>query len=163
MILPIVIHPNPILRTKTNDIESHNITRAETQNLIRNMIETMRSAQGIGLAGPQIDKLLRITVIDIGDDSRVFINPYIVGRGIKKNSFEEGCLSIPGIYGWVKRPEKVTVRYYNQEGKKKREKFDGLLARVIQHEIDHLNGVLFIDKVDQLTKTEQVVPNYPYK
>lgn len=164
MILPIIIHPNQILRTPTDEVAPQDIKRPEIQNLIRNMIETMKGAEGVGLAAPQVDSSHRITVIDeTGEGARAYINPYIVGRSFRKGKFEEGCLSIPGIYGWVQRPEKVTVKYYTEKGEKKKEKMTGMLARIVQHEIDHLDGVLFIDKVDEYTKNEQIIPQYSHK
>lgn len=162
MQLPIVINPNPLLRTKTVDVPLEDIHRQQFQKLVHNMIGTMHRAKGIGLAGPQVGQLHRLTVIDIGTGPQVFINPYISSAGFRQVLFEEGCLSIPGVYGWVKRPEKIAVKYLDLNGKKHRVKFDGLMARVLQHEIDHLDGVLFIDKVEEYTKREQIVPEYPH-
>lgn len=164
MILPIVLHPNKILRQKTRDLGKGDIELPETQQLIDDMIETMRGAKGVGLAAPQIDSDLRLTVVEVEEGNpQVFINPYIVGRSLRKVVGEEGCLSIPGIYGTVKRSKKVTVKYLDQHGKKQTIKADDLLSRVLQHEIDHLEGVLFIDKIEKYTNNKEKSPEYPHK
>lgn len=163
MIYPIVLNPNPILLQKTTEVSEAIIGQSAIQELIQDMYETMKNAKGIGLAAPQIGKNLRLTVIDAGDGEQIFINPHVVSRSFSQVNFEEGCLSIPGVYGWVKRPEKVTVKYRDQNGQPQRKKFEGLLARVLQHEIDHLDGILFIDKVAEYTKREQIIPEYPHQ
>lgn len=163
MIYPIALTPNPVLRQETALIKPDDIAGDAIGSLISGMLETMKNARGIGLAAPQISELLRMTVINIGGDDQIFINPRIVSKSIKQVNFEEGCLSIPGVYGWVKRPEKVTVDYADLSGKGRRGKFSGLLARVLQHEIDHLDGILFIDKVSEYTRREQIVPDYPHQ
>lgn len=116
--------------------------------LIRNMFITMEEDRGIGLAAPQIGKNIRLFVVKIDDGvERVFINPLIIGTSEKQCSFEEGCLSIPQIYADVTRPESVTVQYQDINGRRKKIEASGLLARVIQHEYDHLEGILFIDRL----------------
>ncbi len=164
MILPVVVHPNQILREKTHEIPAEDIQRPAFQNLIRNMVHTMRNARGIGLAAPQVNERHRLTVIQLqeGEQPLVLINPYIVGASFRKETGEEGCLSIPGVYGTVKRNSAVTVEYRDETGARKTLKAKHLLARVIQHEIDHLEGVLFIDKAETITASEQITPSYPY-
>jgi peptide deformylase len=124
--------------------------------LVENMIETMRLNDGIGLAAPQVNVSMRLFVIDkklINEewDAGVYINPEIISfEG--SELFEEGCLSIPGIRAEVERPIKIKVKYQNLKGKIIKEEMDGLLARVFQHEYDHLEGILFVDKIDPLIK-----------
>jgi len=117
---------------------------AKLKALLNDMAETMYKSNGIGLAAPQIGKPIRVVVIDIGEGLIELINPMITSReGTVVDS--EGCLSVPNIFGDVERAEKVTVEYTNRFGKRKKLKAEGLLARCVQHELDHLDGILFID------------------
>ncbi|WP_462331573.1 peptide deformylase [Schwartzia sp. (in: firmicutes)] len=117
---------------------------AKLKALLNDMAETMYKSNGIGLAAPQIGKPIRVVVIDIGEGLIELINPMITSReGTVVDS--EGCLSVPNIFGDVERAEKVTVEYTNRFGKRKKIKAEGLLARCVQHELDHLDGILFID------------------
>lgn len=117
--------------------------------LIDAMFETMAEADGVGLAAPQIGVNSRLFVIEIkGVEKRAYINPQIIETSIETDTSEEGCLSIPGIWCEVQRPARVTVQAQDVEGKVFTVKADGLLARAIQHEYDHLNGVLFVDRLD---------------
>lgn len=114
--------------------------------LAESMVETMHRFQGIGLAGPQVGLLKRIFVVHVeGDKPRVFINPQILRTSMEEVDIEEGCLSIPTVYAKVRRPAIVEVQAFNERGRPFTLEADGLLSRVIQHENDHLNGVLFID------------------
>lgn len=154
MILKIVKVPDPILESKTALVKE--IT-PEILKLTKDMIDTCRKAQGIGLAAPQIGKSLRLCIINLehlGLPPFALINPKIVKTSWKKVSMEEGCLSIPGLYGMVKRPAKVTVKATNIEGRETKFEADGILARVLQHEIDHLDGVLFTSKMTKQTSGE---------
>lgn len=147
MILKIVKIPDPILEKKTSPVKE--IT-PEILKLVKDMMDTCKKANGIGLAAPQIGKSLRICIIDLehmGLPPFALINPKIVKNSWKKVEMEEGCLSIPGLFGIVKRPAKVTVKATNIEGVDTKFEADGILARVIQHEIDHLDGVLFTSKM----------------
>lgn len=139
----LVIHPEPLLREKSakvTDIDD------SVSLLAKEMIETMHVSRGIGLAGVQVGRLQRLFVTEIeGDKPRVFINPMIIGTSMEQSEYEEGCLSIPAIYAGVTRPEAITVQAWNERGRPFKLDADGLLARVIQHELDHLNGVLFVD------------------
>ena len=147
MILKIVTIPNPILTTKTKPVEK--IDRS-ILTLVNDMIETCRKAQGIGLAAPQIGKSIRLCIINLehlGVAPFALINPKITKKSWKKSEMEEGCLSIPGIYGIVRRPEKIKVKASNLLGRENELEADGLLARVIQHEIDHLDGILITSKL----------------
>jgi len=121
------------------------------------MIEACREANGIGLAAPQIGKSIRLCIINlenVGLEPFALINPKIVKKSWKKNEMEEGCLSIPGVFGIVKRPAKIKVKAQNLNGEEKTFDADGLLARVIQHEVDHLDGILFTSKIIRKTLRE---------
>ncbi|MBO0409747.1 peptide deformylase [Enterococcus hulanensis] len=141
---PIIIHPDERLLKKAAPIE---YITDEIVTLLDDMYETMIAHDGIGLAAPQIGKNLRIAVIEVEEGDRFdFINPEIIER--KGTSIDvEGCLSIPETYGTVERADEVTVRYYDNEGSEMEVTAYGYLARAFQHEIDHLDGKLFIDQV----------------
>ena len=160
MILPIVGFGSPILRKKCKDI-THEYPEFET--LLANMWETMYKASGIGLAAPQINKEIRLFLIDttpiVDDDEteevivkQAFINARIIEETGEEWVFNEGCLSIPDIREDVSRKSTVTIEYMDENFKKHTTTFDGLTARVIQHEYDHVDGILFIDKVSALRK-----------
>jgi len=157
-LLPLVKHPNPILRT-----ESQNVVRIgseEIQQLITDMIYTMKSNNGIGLAAPQIGRNINLFVVDDGSGPQVYINPLIIFRSPRKNIVEEGCLSIPDVYGLVTRPECVWLIYKNRKGHIKLRRRTAMLARIIQHEYDHLRGRLFIDITDRITKGDELLQKY---
>jgi peptide deformylase len=145
--MEIITLGNEVLRQKALPIQDID---AQVKALAQEMIETMHRGRGIGLAGPQVGLLQRIFVVQIdGDSPRVFINPSIIGTSPEISQYEEGCLSIPGLYADVTRPEKVTVQAWNERGRPFTLDAEGLLARVIQHEYDHLEGVLFIDRLSE--------------
>jgi peptide deformylase len=145
--MEIITLGNDVLRQKALPIQDID---AQVKALAQEMIETMHRGRGIGLAGPQVGLLQRIFVVQIdGDSPRVFINPTIIGTSPEISQYEEGCLSIPGLYADVTRPEKVTVQAWNERGRPFTLDAEGLLARVIQHEYDHLEGVLFIDRLSE--------------
>jgi peptide deformylase len=153
-ILTIVKEPDPILRKKSLPVKEVN---GEIKKLMKNMLETMYTAPGIGLAAVQVGILKRIIVIDISGESSLkkpifFVNPKIVWKSDILETKQEGCLSIPGHFGNIKRPEACHVKYLDYSGKEKTLKADGLLATCIQHEIDHCNGTLFIDYLSKLKK-----------
>lgn len=160
MILPIVAYGSPVLKQKAEIIETD---YPELQTLIDSMFETMYSAHGVGLAAPQIDKSIRLFIIDVtpfAEDEalldgvkKVFINPEIEEEEGADWKFNEGCLSIPTIREDISRKPKITIRYQDEHFVEHREEISGLLARVIQHEYDHLEGILFTDRVSQLRKT----------
>lgn len=132
-----------LLRRVSTPIEDIN---ENINNIANNMIETMRRANGIGLAGPQVGLLEQIFTVQIGDDKPlVFINPEITETSVEYSSYEEGCLSIPEQYGQVKRPAHIKVQAWNLRGRPFTIDAEGLLATVIQHELDHLKGILFLD------------------
>ena len=131
-----------VLRKKSKIVEKID---DRTKILIDDMIETMYHADGVGLAAPQVGVLKRVIVVDVGEGIHVLINPELIRQAGEATDYE-GCLSVPGIKGQVTRPAEITVEGLNREGKKIRIKASGLLARAICHEIDHLDGVLFVDK-----------------
>ncbi len=158
---PLVILPDPLLRVVSGAVA--NIDGA-TKALIDDMFETMYEAPGVGLAAVQIGVTTRVVTMDAtrGDDEKqplALINPEIIWSSDALNEYEEGCLSIPEFYGVVIRPTKVGVRYLDLDGKVLEREMDGLAATVIQHEIDHLNGKLFIDHLSRL-KRERVIKKF---
>ena len=147
-VLPIRIHPDPVLRVKCPRVESFD---SELARLAADLVETMRSAPGIGLAAPQVGQELRLTVVDISVDEdeqalHILVNPEIIEES-GETSEEEGCLSIPGITEKVARPESIRVKAQDLKGEFFELEAEELLARAICHEIDHLNGILFIDRL----------------
>lgn len=145
--LRIITLGNETLKQKAQPVTEFN---KELEQLVEEMFESMHSSDGIGLAAPQIGKLLRIFICQPGDDEpRVFINPQIIQTSQNITSYEEGCLSIPGVFANVKRPDAVTIQAQNIKGKPFTIEAEGLLARVIQHEYDHLEGTLFIDHLSE--------------
>ena len=168
MVLPIVKYPTAVLRAKCRTIE---MVEERHRQLAADMIETMHEANGVGLAAPQVAVDERIAVIDVSHNPEcvtylrvngvdadlkslmpiVFLNPELEFGKVKEVE-EEGCLSFPDLRGKVRRPESITVRYETLEGETVSIETDGLLARAFQHEIDHLNGVLFIDRLSAVAK-----------
>ena len=160
-IKPLIILPDPILRQVSKPIET---VDGEVRKLADDMLETMYDAPGIGLAAIQIGVARRMLVLDVskdGEDKKplVFINPEIVASTDARSVYEEGCLSIPDYYAEVERPAGITVRHLDRDGKEQLTEADGLLATCLQHEIDHLNGVLFIDHISKL-KREMVIRKF---
>jgi len=154
-ILPIRVFPAPILKQKSKRVRTID---GSVQRLIGSMIETMHSAGGVGLAAPQLGTPLRVIVIGIpGEEDIVLINPEIVRR-TGERLVDEGCLSVPGYIGQIKRAESVKVKGRDQNGKKIRIKADELLAQALEHEIDHLNGVLYIDYLEGMDKLRKLEP-----
>jgi len=158
MIYPIVAYGNPILKRESEEIAEG----TDMNTLIKDMYATMDFANGVGLAAPQINQGIRLFVIDstlmLDEDDeekgirRVFINPIILDEYGDDFGFEEGCLSIPEVRAEIIRPDKLTIEYYDENWKLHEEEFSGLTARVIQHEYDHLEGILFIDYLKGLKK-----------
>jgi peptide deformylase len=159
MVYPIVVYGSPMLRKVSKEIPRD---YSELKKLVEDMFETMYVSDGVGLAGPQIGKNLRIFVIDgtpMAEDEpgldgfkKAFINPRILEREGEPWTFTEGCLSLPNIREDVERPEKVRIRYYDEDFNEYDETFEGIKARIIQHEYDHLDGILFVDKIAPLRK-----------
>ncbi|MDD4150583.1 MAG: peptide deformylase [Bacteroidales bacterium] len=159
MILPIYLYGNPVLRKKSKDIDKD---YPNLNELIDDMFETMYKADGIGLAAPQIGKNINLITIDarvlakdepeMADFLRVFINPNITFNTEDTIAIEEGCLSLPGINENVNRIEDLTIEYYDRDFNKVSENLIGYPAIVVQHEYDHLNGIMFVDKISTIRK-----------
>ncbi|MBK6541190.1 MAG: peptide deformylase [Flavobacteriales bacterium] len=167
MILPIRAYGDPVLKKVAKDIEPDHLG---LKQLIADMFETMYAANGVGLAAPQVGQSIRLFIVDaspfaedeegkptddahLKDFKRVFINPYIVEEEGDEWAFEEGCLSIPNIREDVTRPPRIVLQYQDEKFKEHEEEFDGFAARVIQHEHDHLDGILFTDHLTPLRRT----------
>lgn len=158
MVYPIVVYGDPILRKKAVDVKKGE----DLKTFLADMYETMYAANGIGLAAPQIGKGIRVFIVDgtsLTDEEedmtgfkKAFINPVILSSKGDPWPFEEGCLSIPNIREKVMRPETVVIRYFDEEWKEHEETYDGVKARIIQHEYDHIEGKLFIDYLSPLKK-----------
>jgi peptide deformylase len=164
MILPIVAYGDPVLKREADDIDQG---YKDLNVLIDNMFETMYAAQGVGLAAPQIGESIRLFIVDaspfgedeedpeaikVKDFKEVFINARIVERGGEDWPFAEGCLSIPNIREEVMREEQIKIQYYDRDWNFQEKTFDGYAARIIQHEYDHIDGILFIDHLKPLKK-----------
>ncbi|MFA5124220.1 MAG: peptide deformylase [Patescibacteria group bacterium] len=152
--LKILTIPHPLLRKKALTIK--NPLDKEIQKLIPQMVEIMLAKDGVGLAAPQIGQGIRLITVRHKDGNLVMLNPQIIKKSMIKEWDEEGCLSVPNIYGDVRRCKKITVKFVDSTGKSRKLTGEGLLARVVQHEVDHLDGVLFIDKAKNLRKLETV-------
>lgn len=147
---PILRFPDPRLHTVARPVEHFDDALRE---LVQDMVDTMIEAPGIGLAATQIDVHLRVIVIDVSEERnalRVFVNPEIVGASPECKVYEEGCLSVPGVYEDVERPDRVTVRAFDEYGKLFTLEADGLLAVCLQHEMDHLEGRVFVQHLSRL-------------
>ncbi|HER07315.1 MAG TPA: peptide deformylase [Bacteroides sp.] len=161
MVLPVYVYGMSVLRREGAEIPGNS---EELQQLILDMHETMRASDGVGLAAPQIGKSMRLFVVDASPMSengkdpelkefkKAFINPVILDRSGDVESYEEGCLSIPGVREDVPRQAKVRVEYYDEDWNLKEEEYEGIRARIIQHEYDHLEGILFIDKINPIRR-----------
>ena len=151
----ILTEPNQLLREISQPVDH---VGSNEQKLMDDMIETMYAANGIGLAAIQIGFPQRIIVMDISKDKKnknpmYFVNPIILNKAIEQSTYEEGCLSVPNQFAEIYRPNKCEVEYLDYNGEKKLLKAEGLLATCIQHEVDHLEGVLFIDYLSKLKKS----------
>ena len=160
-IKPLIILPDPLLRQVSKPVER---VDGDLRKLADDMLETMYDAPGIGLAAIQIGEPLRMLVIDLAKEGEtpephVFINPEILESSDQRSVYEEGCLSIPDYYAEVERPAAVRVKYLDRDGKLQEIEAEGLLATCIQHELDHLDGVLFIDHISKL-KRDMVVKKF---
>ena len=160
-IKPLIILPDPILRQLSKPVER---VDAPLRKLADDMLATMYDAPGIGLAAIQIGEPLRMLVIDLAKEDEtpaphVFINPEVLESSDQRSIYEEGCLSIPDYYAEVERPASVRVKYLDRDGKLQEMEAEGLMATCLQHEIDHLNGVLFIDHISKL-KRDMVVKKF---
>lgn len=165
-VLPIYVAPHPVLKKIADPVQA---VTDETRKLMDDMLETMYAAPGIGLAAPQVGHSLRILVLDVDqpktDDEdeniplekrkgkpQFFVNPEITWESDELNTYDEGCLSLPGQYAEVERPLKIKVKFLDYNGKSQEIEADGLLATCLQHEMDHLNGILFVDHLSTLKR-----------
>jgi peptide deformylase len=158
---PIIILPDPKLRLICGRVER---VDGALKKLMDDMIETMHDAPGVGLAAIQVAEPIRLLVVDVArkeepPNPQVFINPEVVWSSDERSTYEEGCLSIPEYYAEVERPASVRARYLDREGEPREILAEGLLATVLQHEIDHLDGVLFIDHISKL-KRDRVIKKF---
>lgn len=161
-ILKVARMGHPVLRRIAQPVSEKEISTEQFQTFIDDMIETMREYDGVGLAAPQVHRSQRVSVIEIDDNPRyggkknvglhVFVNPKLEALTSDTNSYWEGCLSVPGLRGLVARPNKVKVSYLDRHGKKKEMQAEGFLATVLQHEFDHLDGKLYVDRLTDTTK-----------
>lgn len=149
-ILKIITHPNPILRKKSKDIDLEEIKKPEFQKLCNDMVLTMKEKDGVGLAAPQIGKNIRIIIVNTKEGTICAINPKITKKSLIKEWDEEGCLSVPETFGKVRRHKNITCCFIDQSGNKTEIDAKGFMARIFQHEIDHLDGILFIDKAKNI-------------
>lgn len=159
MILPIHVYGSPVLQRPTVEVQENT---PELQELIDNMIETMHGATGIGLAAPQVGRTERMFVVDLSplaeenpelpQEPLVFINPEITEESSMEEEFEEGCLSLPDLREYVARPDGISISFLDREFNEQHLEADGMLARVILHEYDHLDGVLFIDHISSFKR-----------
>ena len=160
----IVQKGEPVLRTRAKEVNLLEISSNKIRDLLRSMQETLqRCEEGVALAAPQIGEPLRIFVVDARTwkgaapehEPLIYINPQLVKQSKTKKEMDEGCLSVTGMYGKTQRATRATVEAYNENGKKFTRGASGLLAQIFQHEIDHLNGILFVDHAKDLVKVEQ--------
>ncbi|MFC0388873.1 peptide deformylase [Muricoccus vinaceus] len=154
LILPILLHPSPVLRAKARPVAEGDGPRVSA--LADRMLATMYKAPGIGLAAPQVGEALRLVVLDVAKEDApqplVLVNPEILAASEERAVREEGCLSLPGQYADVERPARVKVRYRALDGSRREIEADDLLATCLQHEIDHLDGVMFTDRISPLKR-----------
>jgi len=153
MKLNIVTYPNKILRTKLKKVD--NFSNPQLLKIIKEMKKAMIKYDGIGLAANQVGLNMRLIVVNTENGPRAFINPRIKRKSILKQKFDEGCISFPEITGWVSRSKKITLEYQNESGNKKKIDAKNLMATVFQHEIDHINGIIFTDQMKKFTAGEE--------
>lgn len=158
-VLPITLAPADVLRTSTYDVDP--ALASSFAKLAADMCATMEQASGVGLAAVQVNQLVRVAVVhrDISGTAEhlVLVNPRLTWRSWRTSADEEGCLSIPGVFGTVRRPSSVECSYLTLEGETRTLKARGLLARVIQHEVDHLDGVLFVDRAESIREGAELL------
>lgn len=163
-ILKVARMGHPVLRRVAEKVNPKDVKSAEMQQFIDDMIETMHEYSGIGLAAPQVHRSIKVSVVEINDDNpryknnklssglHVFINPEVTALSKEMNAYWEGCLSVPGMRGLVARPNKIKVKYLDRQGKPQEITAQDFMATVLQHEFDHLEGKLYIDKLVDTTK-----------
>ncbi len=152
----VLVTPDVQLRKRSVEISPERIRTPAFQQFIKDMKETMAQENGVGLAAPQIGVLERIIIVETQDGPQAFINPMIIHRSFRTMDSEEGCLSVPGVYGIVRRHRRVTVKAFNEQGEAVTIQAQQFPAIIFQHETDHLNGILFIDKAIRLTEHQKL-------
>ncbi len=153
-ILLIVKHPDSMVHTKTKLVDLNDLATDKMQQLIDNMIATMWHADGIGIAAPQVGVGLRLCIVTNGKEAIPLINPKITKRSLRRETMEEGCLSVPGYYGPVRRAIRLDLKAFDRMGQPIAFSAEGLPARIVQHELDHLDGTLFIDRSKNVQRVD---------
>lgn len=161
--LPLQYYPASILQQRTKDVTKEELSSPEFAQLLLDMEKTMEANDGIGLAAPQIGKSTRITIIKTQDGILPLVNPRIIRRSLTKEVQEEGCLSIPKVYGMVRRSKVIRVVAQDATGKEINFSARGMFARVIQHEVDHLNGILFINRTKKIITGKEILMKMEHK
>jgi peptide deformylase len=164
MILPVAKYPDEILRAETVEVKFP--LSPSMKKLAKDMLDTVRKEKGIGLAAPQVFKSAKLIIVNLehmGLPPFALFNPEITSSSRIKDTMEEGCLSIPGVYGMVERPSKIKFQGRDLDGNEIKAECEGMLSKVIQHEIDHINGILIIDKISKFTKGEAVLKKMEQK
>lgn len=147
--LSILCFPDPKLQQRSTVVTGD---RTDISSLVKKMIATMQRANGVGLAAPQIGLNIQLCIAELPDGPTAFLNPRIVAASSETNEFEEGCLSLPGVFGIVERPRWVDIAFWTLTGERKKQRFENFSARILQHEVDHLQGILIIDRWKKTTQ-----------
>jgi peptide deformylase len=164
MILPVAKYPDPVLREETVSVKFP--LSPSMKRLAKDMLDTVRKEKGIGLAAPQVFKSVKLIIVNLehmGLPPFALFNPEVTFFSKNKDIMEEGCLSIPKVYGMVERPTKIKFRGQDLDGNEIKAECEGMLAKVIQHEVDHVNGVLIIDKISEYTQGEDLIKKMEQK
>jgi len=147
--LKIVINPNPLLREIAEEVDLKAVGTKDFNKFLDSMMETMLAKDGVGLAAPQVNESIRVIVVNTKSGPLAMINPEIVKKSVSKDWDEEGCLSVPHTFGQVKRYRTIVCQFVGRDGQKKKIEAKGFFARIIQHEIDHLDGILYYDRINK--------------
>ncbi|MBI5370240.1 peptide deformylase [Candidatus Uhrbacteria bacterium] len=154
--LPILILPDPALRIPSMEVPISEWSSSRLRKLIEDLKETMAIENGVGIAAPQVGVRERVIIVDSGQGPQAFINPHIIQKSFRKIESEEGCLSVPGVFGMVRRHRSVVIEAFDEEGRSVTIRAKQFPAIVFQHEIDHLDGILFVDRVTRYTKHPKI-------
>ncbi len=152
MEMTVLTQSSPELRQRSREVDASDLGSERIRTLAKNLLETMEVENGCGIAAPQVGVNERVIIVDPGNGAEAYVNPVITARSFRTTMSEEGCLSVPGVWGMVKRSRQVTVRAFNLDGAPVELVANDLHAIIFQHEIDHLDGVLFIDRVEKFTR-----------
>lgn len=148
--LPVLTDPHPLLRQRAHEVDAKTLERLNAEGFIDALVETMRVEDGVGIAATQVGHLYRVIVVTEGARVQVYVNPVISGRSLRRETDIEGCLSVPGKVGYVRRARAVTLTALDRNGERVVRKAKGLIARIYQHEVDHLDGILYIDRAERV-------------